>query len=232
MNEEIQFWNELAEEYAEIQSESQVTIAKDVATFLFEKKILPTNTFVDVAGGWGRYVEEVIPFIQTYLLVDFSKEMLRIAAREHSFSQLDLLEMTQQAFFEQTQNEQYDVVFTAMNPALDSKEALNELLRITRKTACILRMIKEQDELFSPYEENRDILMSQYKEWLGVPFEVQRFQYFTEEVITKSFFKDYFEIDVSETELEKMVAKHFETDERLNRTEIVFELLIITKERK
>lgn len=43
-------WDEFAEEYYEIQQESQVTIAEDVKNYLKTEKVLPAETAADVAG--------------------------------------------------------------------------------------------------------------------------------------------------------------------------------------
>ncbi len=49
-------WDEFAEEYYEIQQESQVTIAEDVKNYLKTEKVLPAETAADVAGGSGRFL--------------------------------------------------------------------------------------------------------------------------------------------------------------------------------
>lgn len=45
MSEEQEFWDDFAAEYAEIQQESQLTIAEDLATFLKTNGILPISSF-------------------------------------------------------------------------------------------------------------------------------------------------------------------------------------------
>ena len=59
MSEEQEFWDDFAAEYAEIQQESQLTIAEDLATFLKTNGILPISSFVDLAAGSGRYIPAI-----------------------------------------------------------------------------------------------------------------------------------------------------------------------------
>ena len=81
MSEEQEFWDDFAAEYAEIQQESQLTIAEDLATFLKTNGILPISSFVDLAAGSGRYIPAILPDTERYLAIDFSVEMLKAARR-------------------------------------------------------------------------------------------------------------------------------------------------------
>jgi SAM-dependent methyltransferase len=233
LQETIQFWDEFAEEYAEIQSESQITIAEDVAQFMVERQILPTNTFVDIAGGHGRYVSAIIHFVQDYVLVDFSKEMIRLAKATNLFKNFDTLTLSQEDFILQPLPQSYDIVFTAMNPSLTDKKTFNKLLDRAANYFCILRMIEEQDDVFSPFEKTeKDHLMDMYKSWLETPYESILFSYKKEESVSRSFFKDYFRDDYSEEKLNDMLNNTFGSyNEKINQTKITFELLLVPKER-
>ncbi len=51
-----EFWDEFAEEYEEIQQESPFPIARELRDFLVQEGIFPCQTFLDIAGGTGRYL--------------------------------------------------------------------------------------------------------------------------------------------------------------------------------
>ena len=55
-----EFWDEFAEEY-EIQQESPFPIARELRDFLVQEGIFPCQTFLDIAGGTGRY----LPFFKS-----------------------------------------------------------------------------------------------------------------------------------------------------------------------
>ncbi len=74
-------WDEFAEEYYEIQQESQVTIAEDVKNYLKTEKVLPAETAADVAGGSGRFLS-LAKEVNRYDLIDFSSGMLANAKKE------------------------------------------------------------------------------------------------------------------------------------------------------
>lgn len=232
-NQEQVFWDEFAEEYTSIQAESQIPIQKDLKEFFKRQNIFPAKTFLDLAGGSGKYIPAFITEVENYYLMDFSKEMLRIVNQNYSFNQLVTIEKTQSLFLKEVADNSYEVVFTAMNPALNSKEQLNQLLRITAKYLCVLRMIEEDDSIFTPIEKiigefQQDFLMSSYKKWLEVPYRSVRFSYELEESVSKEFFTEYFATDFSKEELSQLVAKVFKEFEVItNRQTIVFELLLI-----
>lgn len=50
-----EFWDEFAEEYEEVQQESPFPIARELRDFLVQEGLFPCQTFLDIAGGTGRY---------------------------------------------------------------------------------------------------------------------------------------------------------------------------------
>ncbi len=227
VEEERQFWNEFAAEYAQIQAESQTTIQEDLAAFFTANGILPAATFLDLAGGNGKYIAAFLPHVAQYTLVDFSSAMLQlIPQQEH----LLLIEEDQQSFLARTPDQAFDVVFTAMNPALRSPEALQEVLRIAKQTVCIVRLIDQRD-LFSPLEEllgkETEQQMDLYKSWLRVPYQATQFTYHAEEVVTRAFFEEYFAEEVPQATLKQAADDLFKGPTAVNQLTIVFELLTI-----
>lgn len=232
LKELIDFWDDFAQEYTEIQEESQTSITQDVRQFLIKQQIFPTSSFLDLAGGSGKYIEVFLPFVKQYVFVDFSKEMIRIAKKRHADKKLRFVEQDQGAFFKETSDQSYDVVFSAMNPALRTKKDLDELLRIAKKRVYLLRLIVDEDVLFSPLEEADESLnwMAQYQQWLTVPYQVTHFVYLIEERVGKSLFFDYFAGEIPLEQLEAIAQKTFQEKENfLNQRKIVFELLEIKK---
>jgi hypothetical protein len=117
-----------------------------------------------------------------------------------------------------------------MNPALTTPNELKEMIRIANKYVCLLRVIEEQDTMFSlletPAEEWQ--WMGMYKTWLSKPHCTQTFTYTSKEKISKEFFVDYFSIDFPIAKIQTLADDLFkETTEKINETTITFELLII-----
>ncbi len=74
-------WDDFAEEYYEIQQESQTTIAEDVREYLKSEKVLPAEIVADVAGGSGRFLS-LAKEVNHYDLIDFSSGMLANAKKK------------------------------------------------------------------------------------------------------------------------------------------------------
>lgn len=227
--EEIVFWDEFAEEYTEIADESQLPIAADLASYLVQQHILPTNHFVDLACGSGRYISALLPVTKKYSALDFSKEMLRIASKRFNSEKLTFCLKSQQEFFKEKSF--YEVIFTAMNPALAQKKDLFDLLK-KGNTILILRMIQETDDVFQPYEHQQEnLLMIHYKTWLlekNIPFRSKKFVYHTKEEVNRDFFYAYFKEDFSSEKLSVMMNKVFGRHNIIiSNTEVVYELLVI-----
>lgn len=226
------FWDDFAKEYTEIQNESEIPLIEDLIHYMAQEQAFPTSTFLDLAGGSGKYIDVFLPYVQQYTLVDFSKEMLRIAKEEYPNPNILFLEKEQSAFFKETADQAYDVIFSAMNPALQTQADLAELLRIAKKQVYLLRLTSDKDSLFSPLEQqNKDwSLMTSYKQWLKMPYQVKEFIYRLEEVIGKDLFFDYFEGEVSEEGLQEIAKRTFNDEDFFkNPRQITFELIAIKK---
>ncbi|MFC7056745.1 class I SAM-dependent methyltransferase [Enterococcus alcedinis] len=233
LNEEQDFWDEFAGEYTAIQSESQVNIVGDISAYLAGEISSPVDTLVDLAGGSGKYLLGLESLTKKYILVDFSKEMIRLAQTSFPMSQADFQLMDQASFLSRTSNQSYDVLFSAMNPAIRTKNDLNEILRITKKRVYLLRLVQEEESLFSPFEEENDELklMARYKNWLDTPYQSHYFTYRVEEVITKDFFYDYYSDQLAPVVLEQALQQFFPVqDTAINHKLLTFELLSIDLE--
>ncbi|MHC5267841.1 methyltransferase domain-containing protein [Enterococcus sp. LJL98] len=224
------FWDDFAKEYTDIQAESQIALVEDLTQYFQEASVFPAKTFLDLAGGSGKFIPTFESLVGSYHLVDFSKEMLTLAQKQYPDSDVVFIESDQNAFFAKTPDKSYDVVFSAMNPALTTAFSLNELLRITKKRAYILRLIEEKDALFSSLEEPvvTKEAMENYKKWLKSPYQSKVFRYHIEERIDKSFFLEYFEGEFSKEQLELLIKERFKDAETVkNQRRLTFELLSI-----
>lgn len=233
LNEAQDFWDEFAADYTAIQSESQVSIVADVSAYLTAELSSPVDTLVDLAGGSGKYLPGLESLAKKYILVDFSKEMIRIAQTSYPTSQAAFQLMDQASFFARTSDQSYDVLFSAMNPAIRTKNDLNEILRVTKKRVYLLRLVQEEESLFSPFEEENDELrlMARYKNWLNIPYQSHYFTYRIEEVITKDFFYDYYSDQLAPVILEQALQQFFPVqDTAMNHKLLTFELLSINLE--
>lgn len=230
LQEEIDFWDDFALEYTQIQNESALNIVSDVGNYLAKQIPMKTETLVDLAGGSGKFLPVLYPLTSNYLLVDFSKEMIALAQKKYPIEKNGFIISEQNRFLAQSASQTYDILFSAMNPAIRTKKDLNEIIRVTKQKVYLLRVIQEEDALFGPFEEpSQDWdLMAQYKNWLDLPYQSHFFTYQLEEVITKVFFEAYFEDDLSPKILEMAVEKFFSTKTiAINRKTITFELLSI-----
>lgn len=169
------YWDEFSQEYEEIQNESLVNIGQELREFLLAEKLLPARDFLDLAGGTGKYIPHFSDFTDKYNIVDLSAKMLDFAQNKKAdASKIAFIHQEQAEFLEQGEKDAYDFVFTAMNPALDSKEALIELNRISQRNVGILRLIFDEDNLFSQVEQlyfpaqeqHKEAQMLLYKAWL------------------------------------------------------------------
>lgn len=229
LNELTDFWDDFADDYEQIQQESSFPIAEDLAAFLISEKILPCQTFLDLAGGTGRYLSSFQQHVEEYTLVDLSKQMLRYA-KNKAAANVSLIHQSQEAFLDQT-TIRFEVVFSAMNPALKTSQDFTAFQRISRNWCLLFRTIQEEDTLFSPYEAaNPDLLLNQqYKKFLQaekIPYKTKQFSYQKIEEVRREFFQAYFEDEFSAAELARMTKQTFgEAAQKNNESRLTFELI-------
>ncbi|MEG0628008.1 MAG: class I SAM-dependent methyltransferase [Enterococcus sp.] len=229
MDELRDFWDDFAEDYEQIQQESSFPVVEDLTAFLISEKIFPCQTFLDLAGGTGRYLPSFQQQVEHYILVDISEKMLHYAQNKAADNVL-FINQSQATFLAQA-NTRFDVVFSAMNPALKTSRDLTAFQRISRNWCLLFRTIQEEDTLFSPYEAaNPDLLLNQqYKNFLHaekIPYKIKQFSYKKSEKITRDFFQAYFENDFSAAELAKMTEKTFgDAQQKNNESRLTFELI-------
>ena len=223
------FWNDFAEEYEAIQQESPFPIAEDLRNFLLAEKILPCQTFLDLAGGSGRYLSTFQEYVKEYDLWDISQEMLKIAA-EKADTNVQFINQAQEVFLNR-KKQSYDLVFSAMNPALQTKTDLLDFCQASKDWCLLLRVVKDEDQLFSSYEEkNPDLLLNErYKTFLDemqISYRTKRFSYTKHEEFSREFFQEYFAEDFSLTELAEITEKAFgESQQKSNQQFLDFELI-------
>lgn len=223
------FWDDFATDYTTIQEESKLPIVADLKHFLLTKKMLPCQTFLDLAGGSGKYLS-LQTEVDHYTLVDISAAMLKLAQPQAS-DKVQLIQADQQTFFQQ--QETFDIVFSAMNPALTVAD-LPQLLKLAKKYCLILRVVTEEDRMFSPYEaKNPQLNWNQaYKDWLlqeKISFTTQLFTYETTEETDLSFYQAYF-AEVPQLQLEKRIQQLFgAASKQTNREKVEFECILIRR---
>lgn len=228
----VYFWDGFAEEYEEIQQESPFPIAQELGKFLVKEKILPCPTLLDIAGGSGRYLSVFQDHVKRYTLADISPKMLELAREKRKSEHVDFLRISQEVLIQT--NKKFQVVFSAMNPALNRPEKIKELWQLSQKWCLIFRLVKDEDSLFSPYnqEVNPELKwMADYKNFLQKEkqeFFVQQFTFEKTEMISKAFFHAYFEDECSKRELERRINEHFGVQELCkNYHKVVYELIYI-----
>lgn len=233
----VYFWDGFAEEYEEIQQESPFPITQELGKFLVQEKILPCPTLLDIAGGSGRYLSVFQDHVKRYTLADISPKMLELAREKRKSEHVDFLRISQEALIQT--NKKFQVVFSAMNPALNHPEKIKELCQLSQKWCLIFRLVKDEDSLFSPYDQEVSTelkWMEDYKNFLQKEkqeFFVQQFTFGKTEMISKNFFLAYFEDECSKRELEHRINEHFGVqDSCKNYQKVVYELIYIPCNKK
>lgn len=224
------FWDDFAAEYEAIQQEACADIPQALTAYLLQEKILPAPSFLDLAGGSGKYLPALEPYVTHYTLVDISEKMLAIARIKGQKPTSRFCQMSQANFFKTPLAETYDVVFSAMNPALTTAQDLANFMALGQHRL-ILRFVASYDTVFSPYEKTTpDTLLSDYQHFLQqkkLPYQTKTFSFTTTEKISRDFFLAYFAKDYSPEQLQKMVQKHFgKQQEVANTTTTSFRLLM------
>ncbi|KAF1298142.1 hypothetical protein BAU15_09860 [Enterococcus sp. JM4C] len=237
--EEIEaFWDDFADEYAEIQRESILPLSTDVTDYLKELGVFPAHSFLDLAGGAGRYLLDFSKQVDSYTVVDISGEMLKKAKQMAEGKRENCLfiheEMT--SFFELTADNAYEYSFSAMNPGIQTLEDLLEMDRISERAVFIFRMTENQDSLFSRIERTLKIspeedltLLSTYQTWLqaiGIKSQTKSFTYQSEEKFTRAFIEEYYEEYAENQDFQVLLAELFSRETRvISQTTITFTLL-------
>lgn len=229
LNELEAFWDEFAEDYEAIQQESTFPIAEELRDFLIKENILPCQTFLDLAGGTGRYLTTVQQYVEKYDLVDFSEEMLKLAA-DKAGDNVQLIKQDQETFLHWDKHS-YDIAFTAMNPAIQTKEEFLDFCQVSKNWCLILRVVKDEDQLFSSYEDkNPDLLLNdRYKIFLNelnISYHTKIFSYTKQEDISREFFQEYFADDFSPAKLAAIIESTFDdAQQKSNQQFLNFELI-------
>lgn len=209
MDEVVEFWDDFAAEYYQIQKESQVPIVADIEKFLKERCLLPTNSVVDLGGGSGRYLPTLAQNSQQYTIVDISAQMLRYAQVENqALSKPRPVTYQQQSvadFCQQTPKQSYDLVWMALNPAVTADETLLTITQKSRQWCGFLRLTQNTDDLFAPLEQHfgiaeenpniePTIIPAVVKLLTSGGYQVrqQRFQYQTTETFDRAFLAAYY----------------------------------------
>lgn len=226
-----EFWDEFAEEYEEVQQESPFPIVRELRDFLVQEGLFPCQTFLDIAGGTGRYLPFFQEQVTEYTLADISQRMLEIAEAKAQ-SNVVFLHQSQERLIET--GKKFQVVFSAMNPALDTPEKVKALCQLSEEWCLIFRLVEEQDSLFSPFEQESNPQlnwMAKYKAFLKKeqrPFFTKKFFFEASEAISKDFFRNYFEEQWSVPILEQRIQEIFGSHEiKQNQRTIIYELIVI-----
>ena len=239
-------WDDFAEEYYEIQQESQTTIAEDVRKYLKSEKVLPAEIVADVAGGSGRFLS-LAKEVNHYVLIDFSSGMLANAKKEAEKIDLSNVSFIKRSLEEFIQSsETYEVVFTAANPALTHPNQLEKLMKKSSKWCVIMRVVESIDDVFYPIEKQLGMIeedpnttpfiMDQFESYLidkGFKVKKKDFTYFEKESITEEWMKMYYEEHAKDPVMTRYIRKLFsEKLEIISTTRLTYRLLLWSKDKK
>ena len=184
-------WNEFAHEYAEIQAESELPIEHGIVTALREQTLLPTDHVLDLASGNGRYARAIAPLATKVTLLDWSHEMLTLAA-DHAPTNFEYVVADWHAYHVPA-----DLVFISQLPTLSASE-LSAVTHLATKAVAINHQIEQADTLLTQcfawlhqpipavYQANPQ-LMTSYHHWLktqDIAFKKQFFYYTRTEPVT------------------------------------------------
>jgi hypothetical protein len=234
------YWDHFSAEYIEIQEEEQPLMAQKLADFLQTAGILPQESLLDLAGGAGRYLPYLEPLVTRYTLADISSQMVQYAKSKTRNPQSQFWHVSQAELFRKMPDNQFSVVFSAMNPSIQSAQDLLQLHRLSAEWVVIFRMRQVSDEIFTPVEKKlgqwqTDHWLERYQQLLKglkINYQVKKLVVTHDERVTPQFFADYFAMDLEEPTLKKLVEKFFPTGQpRQNKEKIVFEVLYWKKEK-
>ncbi|MBO0481966.1 class I SAM-dependent methyltransferase [Candidatus Enterococcus courvalinii] len=239
-------WDEFAEEYYIIQEESQIPIVTDIVDYLYKESVLPAASLVDVAGGAGRYLPVLAEQVDKYELNDFSAVMLKYAqqkAKHSKVSNVVFKKQTFTAFLNST--EQYEVIFSAANPAFTKTEQVEKLMKKAKKWCVMVRVIKSEDDLFTAIDDELGLAVEDPNSTPTISNRIEAFlqrkkilvkkkdfTYQIKETISREFLTEYYEAEMT-AELKERIEKLFnKKNELISTTTVTYRLLLwqITEE--
>lgn len=238
MNEEA--WDEFAEEYYAVQEESQVPIVADIVDFLYKESVLPAESLADVAGGSGRYLPLLAEQVAKYELIDFSASMLRYAQQKAKRSGAENVVFKKQTFAKFLDSkEQYEVIFSAANPAFTQTTQVEKLMKKAKKWCVMVRVIQSEDDLFTVIDDELGIavrdpnttpfISNQIEKFLQskeIPVKKKDFTYQIKETISRELLTEYYEAEMT-AELKKKISQLFsQKAEQISTTAVTYRVLL------
>ncbi|MBO0432146.1 class I SAM-dependent methyltransferase [Enterococcus sp. DIV0660C] len=233
-------WDEFAEEYYIIQEESQTPIVTDLVDYLSKESVLPAASLADVAGGAGRYLPALAEQVGKYELSDFSAAMLKYAqqkAKRSKVSNVVFKKQTFDAFLNSAK--QYEVIFSASNPAFTEIAQVEKLMRKAKKWCVMVRVIKSEDDLFTIIDDALGLavedpnvtptISNQIEAFLQskkILVKKKDFTYQIKETISRELLTEYYESEMT-AELKETIEKLFnKKNELISTTTVTYRLLL------
>lgn len=169
-------WDEFASLYNAIQNESTLSIEEDVIAELRRQHLLPAITVMDLASGSGRFALPLAQYSDKVILLDWSKEMLRLAQQAAATAQITNLTYRVADWRTLPKAPQAELVFINQLPTL-APSNLAHVTHLAQHAVALNHQVKQDDTLLTaiyqwlkqpvprPYQVDPD-LMHQYADWL------------------------------------------------------------------
>ncbi|NMM65392.1 class I SAM-dependent methyltransferase [Clostridium sp. P21] len=155
-----QFWDLRADEFNEILSNKDKKTEKaDLIEFLISKNVInKDSTVLDIGCGVGKHSLEFAKITKGIVGIDISSKMLEYANQNIKNSRFDNIKFKRIAWQnlnldDYNWKEKFDLVFAAMTPAINSKNALTKMIEASKKYCFMSGFVYRNDKIKNDLRE-------------------------------------------------------------------------------
>lgn len=151
-------WDDKAAMYNASQKRQGLDDSTKMAEMLHEKQRLMKGNVLDVGGGTGLYAIPFASYAKSVTITDLSANMLSYAKENALNAGLHNLEYVKldwnQANLEELGwKNRFDLVYSAMCPAIRSGESIDQMITASKNWCCVNRFVKMKDSVAERIEE-------------------------------------------------------------------------------
>lgn len=143
-------WDAKAAQYNASQKRQGLDDSYNVAEMLHQKRRLMNGAVLDVGGGTGLYAIPFARYSQSVTVTDLSANMLSFAkenAMESGLHNLEYIKLdwNKASLEELGWKDHYDLVYSAMCPAIRSGESIDKMIATSKNWCCVNRFVRMKD---------------------------------------------------------------------------------------
>jgi hypothetical protein len=134
----LAFWDSEAPAYlARVKTEEKVYAG--IVDYLLREGVLRENDCVlDIASGPGTYTLQFAPHVKSVFALDISGRMLAELANEACLRNIGNIRPVQSAWSDYREVEKYDLVFTALSPAIRGPDEFLRMETFSSRSCCYI----------------------------------------------------------------------------------------------